>query len=321
MSAVMLDVLGQVLDETRLRGRVYCETLARAPWGVSFEAGDPPVFHLVTAGRCQLLVSGATLELVAGDIVLVAPHTAHALADDVRSARVRLADWLAERDARAPRLGGDGPETRVLCGVYEFERAGPNHPVLRLLPRTLFLPAARQRERADLAATLAALQREYGSGARGASLVVTRLLEILFVQVVRAWADDQPPGGAGWIGALRDPALARALALLHEDLGRDWTVDALARIAGTSRATLGRRFLAEVGESPLAYLTRARMQLAARRLETTDDGLAAIAQELGYTSEFAFNKAFRRTLGVPPGLYRKQYLSASVEARDTPRSR
>jgi AraC-like DNA-binding protein len=125
------------------------------------------------------------------------------------------------------------------------------------------------------------------------------------VQIVRAWADDQPPGAAGWIGALREPTLARALSLLHEDIARNWDVEMLARAAGTSRATLGRRFASEVGESPLAYLTRVRMLQAARKLERTTDGLAAIAREVGYTSEFAFNRAFRRAFSVPPGEYRR----------------
>jgi transcriptional regulator GlxA family with amidase domain len=160
-----------------------------------------------------------------------------------------------------------------------------------------------------LSSTIAALVREYEAAAHGASLVVSRLLEVLFVQAVRAWADHEPPGGAGWIGALRDPTLARTLALLHEDLSRPWDVATLARVAGTSRATLGRRFTVEVGEPPLAYLTRVRMLHAARRLEGTDDGLAAIARDVGYVSEFAFNRAFRRQFGVPPGTYRKTTLA------------
>jgi AraC-like DNA-binding protein len=203
--------------------------------------------------------------------------------------------------------GGQGAEVKVLCGVFEFDVAGTRHPVLRLLPELLYLSAERTRDRADLAGTVVALAREFQGGGRGASLVVSRLLDVLFVQIVRAWADDQPPGGAGWIGALRDSTLARALATMHEDLARPWDVAALARAVGTSRATLGRRFSAEIGEPPLAYLTRARMQEAARQLLANSDGLASIAAAVGYSSEFAFNKAFRREYGVPPGQYRKHH--------------
>jgi AraC-like DNA-binding protein len=311
----MRDVLGQVLEETRLRGRAYCQTSARPPWGLEFERTQQAVFHLVTRGTCWLFVGRTRQQLSAGDLVLVSPETTHALADHARSRRVPLRDWLAARKPGESRIGGtEGAETRVLCGVYEFDRA-TGHPILRLLPKTLYLPARSTRDRTDLSVTVAALAREYESGGRGASLVVSRLLEVLFVQAVRAWADEQPPGGAGWIGALRDPTLARTLALLHEDLARPWDVAALARVAGTSRATLGRRFSTEVGEPPLAYLTRARMLRAARSLESTDEGLAAIAREVGYTSEFAFSRAFRREFGVPPGEYRKRQAESPRASR------
>ena len=124
--------------------------------------------------------------------------------------------------------------------------------------------------------------------------------------VVRAWADDQPLGGAGWIGALTDTMLARALSAMHGDLGRAWDVDELARAAATSRVTLGRRFAAAIGEPPLSYLTRARMQQAAQRIRSSDAALGEIAGEVGYHSEFAFNRAFRRVFGVPPGAYRRR---------------
>jgi AraC-like DNA-binding protein len=174
----------------------------------------------------------------------------------------------------------------------------------------LYLRGEHNRERPDLAATTAALTREQARTISGTSLVISRLLDVLFVQIVRAWADEQHSGGAGWIGALRDSTLARALALLHRDLARDWDVEGLARAAGASRATLGRRFAAEVGEPPLVYLARLRMQEAARRLQRSDASVSAIAHAVGYTSEFAFNRAFRRELGVPPGEYRRRSVAA-----------
>ena len=303
------DVLAHILEQTRLRGRVYCQSIARAPWGLRFEDRVESLFHLVTAGTCSLFYGAKRQPLVAGDIVLFPRGTPHALADHPRSKRVSLADWMAKRSGpiNALRVGGtQGSEVKVMCGVFEFGIAGPRHPVLRLLPEMVYLPAERMRDRADLASTVAALEREFDQGGRGASLIVSRLLDILFVQIVRAWADQQPPGGAGWIGALRDSTLSRALALMHEDLSHAWDVLTLARACGASRATLARHFVAEIGETPAAYLTRARMQEAARLLLATDDGLATIAAAVGYSSEFAFNKAFRRELGVPPGQYRRR---------------
>jgi AraC-like DNA-binding protein len=309
------DVLGLVLAQTRLRGRVYCQSTARAPWGLRFDQRQEALFHVVTAGACWLFVGGTRKQLVAGDVVLFPRGRPHALADHPRSKRIDLADWMRDRAGATTALrvgGGQGSEVKVLCGVFEFDVAGTRHPVLRLLPEPLHLPAERTRDRADLAGTIAALAREFQGGGRGASLVVSRLLDVLFVQIVRAWADDQPPGGAGWIGALRDSALARVLAAMHEDLARPWDVASLARAAGSSRATLGRRFVAEIGEPPLAYLTRARLQEAARQLVASGDGLAGIAAAVGYSSEFAFNKAFRREFGLPPGQYRKRHQPAAL---------
>jgi len=302
------DVLGRVLETTQLRGQVYCSTLARAPWGLGVATSPVAMFHVITDGACWLLGGDPPRQLASGDIVLFPRGAAHALADHPRSRRLALEDWLA-----TPAQGGErrlgsatGAPARVICGIFTFDTPAPRHPVLRLLPDTLYLRGERNRERPDLAATIAALTREHARVSSGMSLVISRLLDVLFVQIVRAWADDQPSGGAGWIGALHDSTLARALALLHGDLGRAWDVESLARAAGTSRATLGRRFVAEVGEPPLAYLARLRMQEAARRLQRSDASVAAIAHDVGYASEFAFNRAFRREHGAPPGAYRKQ---------------
>ena len=303
------DVLTRILEQTRLHGRVYCQSTARAPWGLQFENDAQALFHLVTAGECWLFFGSKRQQLVVGDIVLFPRGTPHALADHPKSKRVSLMDWMAARSGptTALRVGGTrGPEVKVICGAFEFGIAGTRHPVLRVLPEMVHLPAKRMKDGADLAGTVAALAREFDHGGRGASLIVSRLLDVLFVQIVRAWADEQRPGGAGWIGALRDSTLSRVLALMHSDLARAWNVSMLARTCGTSRATLARHFVAEIGEPPSAYLTRARMEEAARRLLATDDGLATIAAAVGYSSEFAFNKAFRRELGVPPGQYRKR---------------
>jgi len=305
----MVDVLGEVLEQLALRGTVFCETAARAPWGIRFNRRAEAFFHIVTAGTCWLFAGGRRLRLVAGDVVLLPRGTGHALVDAPTSKRVGLDEWLASRSKRP--LGGDGAETRVLCGVYASTVVGVEHPVLRLLPEVLHVPASLAQGHADLGATLAALAREAASGARGSSLVVARLLEVLFVHLVRVWADGEGAGNAGWIGALADPTLTRALALLHGAVAREWTVEELARAAGTSRATLARRFVAEVGEPPHAYLGRLRMQEATRRLVTSDEPLAAIASAVGYASEFAFNRAFRRSVGVPPGAYRREHRLAS----------
>jgi AraC-like DNA-binding protein len=301
------DVLGHVLESSQLRGRVFCESVARAPWGLRFAARDDAVFHLVTSGSAVLLAGGARHDLGQGDLALLSRGGAHVLADHPRSPRVELAAWLSGgRPGHSPPLGGHGTETRVLCGVYQLDAPGAQHPVLGALPEVLHLPARLARMHLDLEATLTALVREHARGERGSTVIVARLLEVLLVQIVRIWADAQPAGGAGWIGALAEPMLARALSAMHSDLARPWDAASIARAAGTSRATLGRRFTAAVGEPPLAYLAGARLREAAHRLRGSSAGLAAIAGAVGYQSEFAFNRAFRRRFGIPPGEFRRQ---------------
>ncbi|MCP3057695.1 AraC family transcriptional regulator [Myxococcus sp. K38C18041901] len=299
------DLLGQILEHTRLRGRLYCRTVARAPWGLRMAPTQTATLHLVVAGTSVLIQGGETLPLGPGDVVLLPRGDGHALADTPRSPKLALETWLANRseDASAFVLGGSGVESRLLCGSFAFDEPGM-HPVLRLLPERVHLRGASEEARA-LLPTVALLDHEASRADRGSSLVVSRLLDILLVQVLRAWAETQPPGGAGWLGALGDKTLASTLGWMHAAPGQNWTVDALAKRAGTSRATLARRFTHAVGMAPLEYLTQLRMQEASRHLRQGQEGLASIASRVGYESEFAFNRAFRRHMGMPPGEYRR----------------
>lgn len=309
--SVDVDVLARVIEQSGLRGRVYCRSLARAPWGLEFhgDAEGGALFHLVLSGTCWFLQGKKRTQLVAGDVVLVPRNRRHALADDPRSPRVRLLEWLAgpggkgSGDATRALGSARGLETEVLCGVYLQGQRVLRHPILDLLPDCLHVRARGGRASPELEATVASLRAESSLGARGSSLIVSRLLDILFVQIVRAWAEEDP-AGAGWIGALSDPQLALALAALHGAPADDWDVESLAARCGASRATLARRFTARVGQSPMAYLTQLRLDLAARRLATSRDGVAAVAASVGYSSEFAFSRAFRRAYGKPPAAFR-----------------
>jgi AraC-like DNA-binding protein len=280
--------------------------MARAPWGLRFPPTATATVHLVIAGTCHLAQGGELIALGPGDVVLLPRGEGHAVSDAPRSPKVKLEEWLATREPGASSyvLGGSGVESRLLCGFFAFDEPGA-HPVLRLLPERVHLRGASEEARA-LLPTVSLLEREYERGERGASVIISRLLDILLVQVLRAWADAQPSGGAGWLGALGDRTLANALGWMHAEPGRNWTVGELARRSGTSRATLARRFTSEVGMAPHEYLTRLRMQEAAHHLHEGQDGLAAIADRVGYESEFAFNRAFRRVMGVPPGEYRRR---------------
>lgn len=306
-----IDVLAHVIEQSGLRGRMYCRSLGRAPWGLDFESStDAAMFHLVVSGVCWILYRGKRTRLEAGDVVLVPRGRHHALADDPRSPRVQLAAWLADPGSKAKgdatrRVGSSGgAETEVLCGVYVHAPRVLRQPVLDLLPDVLHVRARDGHASTELEATVSSLRAESALGVHGSTLILSRLLDILFVQIVRAWASANP-AQSGWIGALQDPVLAQALAALHSAPTHAWDVTTLARHSGSSRATLARKFTAQVGQSPLAYLTQLRLDLAARRLATSRDGVAAVAASVGYGSEFAFSRAFRRAFGKPPIAFRE----------------
>jgi AraC-like DNA-binding protein len=279
-------------------------------------------FHAVTEGTCWVRVPGhAPRELQRGDVVLlptgaahvVASHSAGPARDWDRAAKARTRDASGRIV-----LQGAGGATHLLCAAYEYDR-DVAHPLLTLLPPVLSVSAADAPSGAAVEATVRLLRGEMGSSAAGWGMVLDRLIDVLFVQVVRAWVGRDEDVGQSWLTALRDPLIARALGLLHAEPAAPWTIERLARHLNLSRATLGRRFTALVGESPLAYLTRWRMDLAAAYLRETDDAASAVARRVGYTSEFAFSRAFSRVRGQSPGRYRREARRREARGREARR--
>jgi AraC-like DNA-binding protein len=207
-------------------------------------------------------------------------------------------------DAGEVLLPGPGACTRILCAAYDYDHEVAQ-PLLSLLPPVLHLPAGDPADDGAVQATLRLLTLELGGRAPGSRAAAGRLVDVLLIHVVRAWLRTRADDEASWLVALRDPVIAQALARLHERPGEAWTLDTLGAEVNVSRATLSRRFAELVGQPPLSYLTRWRMDLAAQRLRDTDESIASIAHELGYTSEYAFSRAFARHRGRPPGRYRR----------------
>lgn len=303
------DALTGVLDLLRVRGAVMATVRANAPWGLQLSRATGATFHAVTAGACWVRLPGRSpRELVAGDVVLLPLGAAHTIASHPTGA-ARAWDRVAKGRAKTASgeivLSGRGATTQLICAAYDYDR-GVTHPLLSLLPPALVVPGNDAR---DARSTLQLLAREIATRSEGSSVVVDRLIDVLFVQVMRAWIVRQEDRGRSWLMRLRDPRTASVLATMHADPGAAWTVDRLARETNQSRASLTRHFTALVGEPPLAYLTRWRMELAARQLRETDDAVNAIARRVGYTSEFAFSRAFARERGQPPGRYRTEQRS------------
>jgi AraC-like DNA-binding protein len=276
-------------------------------WGLALDAVPGAAFHAVTDGLAWLRIPGRPdTRLMPGDVVLLPTGLAHILASATDAATVPF-DHLAAEHALAAgqdlRLGAGPGQTRILCASYHQDPA-VTVPLLTLLPDMLHIPA--RQAGAPLDTTLRLLAGEISRPQPGASAVLDRIVDILLVQLLRAWLDTAaaPGRAASWLSALTDPIAGPALAALHSQPGRDWTIPSLATAIGVSRATLARRFPAQVGCTPAAYLTRWRMDLASVRLRDTDDTVGAIAKSLGYTSEYAFNRAFARHRHMPPGRYR-----------------
>ena len=295
-----MDVLTDVLETTQVRGVVLSNRRYVSPWGFQFgvkQAG----FHLVMDGLCWLRVGERPAQqLLQGDLVLVPSGASHALSD-TPTRRLEPLEALQSRTPQRASLGAQS--ARVVCGAYQFDGPGPN-PLLALLPPVLHLSAAQVQAYEPLSATLRMLMAELEGGGPGSDALVDRLVNALLVYLLRSWLRSQPEGTGGWLGALTDGPVGRALARVHSEPARGWTVETLAREAGLSRAAFARRFQARVGMPPLGYLTRWRMDLAAQRLRGSTDKLAQIASDVGYDSEFAFSRAFKRTHGVPPSALR-----------------
>ncbi|MFE3195726.1 AraC family transcriptional regulator [Nocardia sp. NPDC059240] len=302
-----MDVLTDVLAATKVGGAVTAQLTAFAPWGVRLDDMPKAAFHAVAYGTCWLRApDGTPIQMGAGDFILLPSGAGHRLSSGPDTAVIPFEEVEVSVGTRHLQIPGSGAETRLICGAYRYETK-PAHPLMRLLPQVVHLPADHTAAGRELADTLQLLATELAVERPGGQTVTERLVDVLLVQALRLWTARNPESGASWLAALRDPEIASTISLLHESPSHPWTIEELAARVGVSRATLARRFTALVGEPPLAYLSRWRMDLAARRLRHTSEPLPVIARSVGYTSEFAFSRAFKRTHGEPPATYRSTH--------------
>ena len=293
------DGLTELLAISGVRGVLGAHIEAGSDWGWWSAASAGAAFHAVTSGTAWLAVEGGEpLQLLPGDVLLLPRGTAHTLGSDPAAVAPKRRDAIEHGERGVVRIGSGPTRTHILCAHYVYDTAASTQ-VLPALPDIVHIPTERGGGMDD---TIRLVARELTEPRLATSVVLDHLVEILLVQLLRAWLDAHELPGQ--LGALRDPIVGAAMSLIHGDPARAWTADTLAREVNVSRATLARRFVERTGETPAGYLTRWRMDLAAKRLRETGDALEAIAQAVGYTSVFAFSRAFRRTRGEPPGRYR-----------------
>ena len=321
-----MDALSDVLRSVRLEGAVFLNAEFTAPWCVRGESGmalykdrlvpaDHMVFfHFITQGSCKVRLNGTgeSLEASSGDIVLFAQDDCHLLGSDLQLAPLGDEGTGTPEVVDSPefiqiRHGGGGAATRFVCGYLLCSRS-MCRPLFEALPRMLRIPIGDGEASRLLRDLLRAGVRESLDTRPGNASTLAKLAELMFVEAMRRYVEDLPAEGRGWLAGLRDPHVGRALALLHGDPGRAWTVDELARQAALSRSAFAERFTLLVGESPMQYLLRWRLALAAQMLRTGTDAISRIAERSGYESEAAFNRAFKREFGLPPAGWRKNSL-------------
>ena len=308
-----MDPLSDLLRVVRLDGAYFYALEAVAPWSVQAaparelvprilpEAEHLISYHILTEGHCYGgLVDEAPIELRPGDAIVFPHGDAHVMSSGPGQAP-QVHSLTPARYPHTVILGDGGPRTASLvCGYLGCDR-GPFNPLLASLPRRMHVRAM---SNAFFDAFTRQLTEESRLGCAGADGVLTRLAEVMFLEVLRRYLEELPPGQAGWLAGLRDEVVGRALALIHGRPAHTWTLDELAQESASSRTTLARRFTELVGQPPMQYLAHWRMQVAANLLAQSCTKVAAIGAEVGYDSEAAFSRAFKKATGLAPGAWR-----------------
>jgi AraC-like DNA-binding protein len=328
---VAADVLSDVLRSVRLTGAVYFDFELSSPW----VAEAPPSreiasivmpgaqrvieYHLVARGACWGHVVGEPpVRLSEGDLILFPQGDAHVLSSAPGLRATPDLSMFVRPTTPLPLVyerGGGGPErTRIVCCFLGCDER-PFNPLLTALPRTIHLSeAGRDAASGWLATMLTIAVRESGSARAGRDNILSRMSELMFVEAVRRYIEMLPATHTGWLAGLRDPVVGQALAALHGEPATPWTVESLARVVAVSRSVLADRFTEIVGQPPMQYLALWRMQLASRRL-LEGDLVAEVAVAVGYESEAAFSRAFKKLVGEAPASWRRAHLTRGTSPR------
>ena len=310
-----MDPLSDLLDMVRLDGAFFYTVKANGRWHVESapakelrprvlpHAEHLVAYHIVTKGTCYSgAVGSELLELEAGDVIVYPHGDAHVVSSDRHQPRGVAV--TPNRPGHYPETillgdGGEG-EVRFVCGFLGCDQR-PFNPLLAALPRQLRM---RGMSSHWFQSMVEQVTHESRPGRAGAGSVLTRLAEVMFIELLRRHLADLPPGQTGWLAGLRDEVVGRALGLLHSDPKREWTLAELARQCASSRTNLSKRFTELVGQPPMQYLAQWRMQVAANLLTETDAKVSAVGTEVGYGSEAAFSRAFKKATGLAPGAWR-----------------
>lgn len=320
-----MDALSEAFRALRVTSALFFNGEFTAPWRFATAAQDTLIpllspesehlvlFHLVTEGQATArLPAQDDVPLAAGDIVVFPHGDAHELWNGQATELFpgsRLLPRLSKGELACEKWGGDGPLTRICCGYLGCERDA-ERLFLNGLPSVFKINVRDSQAGSWIESAIRHSASEHESQRPGRFAVLSKLAESLLMETLSRYMEALPLERTGWLAGARDPKVGQALALLHRDPARAWTLGELAEASGTSRTVLAERFSQLIGESPLAYLARWRLQLGARKLLTTNRKVLQVAVDVGYESEAAFTRAFTRTFGIPPARYRRERSAA-----------
>ena len=331
-----MDAFSEILSGVKLNGAVFFNAEFSAPWGFSVPpskqmsvantlapgAAHFLLYHLVVDGSALVeMADGKTLELKSGDVVIFPNGDAHHMSSKGMKPpfpNYGINDKIRARDLSPLHAGGGGQTSRFVCGYMTCD-PHISRPILNGLPPVFKVNIRTDSSGQWLESSILHLVDEAISGRVGSEAMLAKLSEALFVDTLRRYVAELPEREMSWLTGARDPIVGKSLGLMHRRIAHPWTIASLADEVGISRSALVQRFTRYLSEPPMAYLTRWRLQLAARSLEKTSRGVAEIAADVGYESEAAFNRAFKREFGRPPGQYRSDHKGTLVtRSRNTP---
>lgn len=325
-----MDALSDMLRVVGLTGGIFLDAKFTAPWCILGQVSPdmcapfmaPPsnlvCFHFIVEGRCFIAVEGGEpVSAQEGDVVVLSRNELHRIGSDVRLPATSAGDLiLAPEGAGVRRIdhGGGGDRCTMVCGFLGGD--AQLEPLLKTLPSVLTLKVRDTAGGEWIAQSFRYGAQQLANGDPGAATIMSKMSELLFVEAVRRYLASMPQAHTGFLAGLRDPAVGKALALMHTQVARDWTAEDLADAVNLSRSAFADRFTTLMGQPPMRYLTAWRMQVAGHKLREGRQTIAQIAFEIGYESEAAFARAFKREVGVPPATWRKGRLQALKAAEN-----
>lgn len=310
-----VDPLGAALHFLHMNGVFYTRSEFTAPWALDLPAiPNCLMFHVVTSGHCWLEVEGTDAHLLQpGNLALVPHGEGHQLLSEPGIPAAKLFDLPREQISKRYeilRYGQGGEAAHLICGAVQFDHPAA-HQLIRILPKLIFIETWHSPQMEWIQSTLRLMAAEASELRPGGETIITRLADILVIQTIRSWIAEDPLAQTSWLGALHDKQIGYAILLIQRDPARAWTVASLADAVAMSRSAFAARFKELVGEPPIQYITRWRMNVAVTWLKDDDISLGELADRLGYLSEAAFSRAFKRFIGVSPGTARRNYSIAA----------